>query len=282
MAMPTAGEQDAIRLESVSVRRGGVEILRDVSWTVRRGESVAVLGPNGSGKTTLMRVLTGYLWPTTGGVEVLGERFGETDLRQLRRRVAVVDPAERYGADPDLSAIDAVLTGYTASLFLYDEVTSEQRAHAERLLTTVGLGHRREAKVGVLSTGEKRRCLIARALVHLPEVLILDEPTAGLDLAGRERVLATVERLRSEHPALTVVMVTHHVEELSPRTSQVLLLSEGRVAASGGPRQVITPEVLSRVFGCKVFVQRRSGRWWLEVLPEAWIDLLKEEGRHKA
>jgi iron complex transport system ATP-binding protein len=269
--------QPAIRMDGVSVVRGGVTILDGVHWNVPRGGSCAVLGPNGSGKTTLMRVVTGFMWPTRGTVDVLGERFGRTDIRKLRKRVAVVDPAERFAVDANLSALKAVLTGFFGSLNLYDRPSEAQTARAEHLLKTVGLVHRRDHRFGLLSTGERRRCLLARALVDIPEVLILDEPTAGLDLQGRERVLATIEQLRQLHPELTVIMVTHHVEELSPRTDQVMLLSEGRIAASGPPDRVITPERLSEVFGCKVFVQKRSGRWWLEVLPEAWLDLLRDE-----
>ncbi|MBI1371925.1 MAG: ATP-binding cassette domain-containing protein [Phycisphaera sp.] len=266
-------DPNAVRMAGVSVRRGDVHILEGVEWTVPRGSSVAVLGPNGSGKTTLMRTITGFMWPTTGTVDVLGRRLGRTDVRELRRYIGVVDPSERFGVDEDLTTLDAVLTGYFATLNLYDEATAEQRAHAEHLLDTVGLSHRRTQRIRVLSTGEKRRALLARALVRLPELLILDEPTAGLDVSGRERVLATIEQLRAMHPELTVFMITHHVEEISPSTDQVLLLRRGRVAAVGRPDHVITPETLSDVLGCKVYVQKRAGRFWLEVLPEAWLDL---------
>ncbi|MFK7789687.1 MAG: ATP-binding cassette domain-containing protein, partial [Phycisphaeraceae bacterium] len=127
---------------------------------------------------------------------------------------------------------------------------------------------------GKLSTGEQRRALIARALVHKPELLILDEPTAGLDLRGREQVLATIEQLLNQPDAPAVLMITHHVEELSPSTSQVLLMKEGRFVAAGQPDQVINPETLSDVYGCKVYVKKSNGRYWLEVLPEAWLDLV--------
>jgi len=263
----------AIAMHEVGVRRGEVTILDQVNWTLPRGSSCAVLGPNGSGKTTLMRVITGYMWATTGTVDVLGERLGRVDVRALRKRIAVVDPSELYGVDSNLSAIDVVLTGYFSTLYLYDEVTADQRAHAEHLLRAVGLDRRRDHRYALLSTGEKRRCLLARALVHLPELLILDEPTAGLDVTGRERVLATIEQLRGLHPELTVIMVTHHVEELSPRTDQVVLIREGRLTHIGPPDRIITPERLTDVFDCRVYVQKRSGRWWLEVLPEAWLDL---------
>ncbi len=265
----------AIQISQLVLRRGEVTILDGIDFTLPRGSTCALLGPNGSGKTTLVRAITGYMWPTTGTVEVFGERLGRTDMRVLRRRIAVINPSERFGLDPNLPAIDAVLTGYFAALWLYEEVTSEQRDRAEALLKGVGLGHRLTHKFGLLSTGEQRRCLMARALVSLPELLILDEPTAGLDLPGRERLLATIARLRLEHPQLTILMVTHHAEEIAPNTDRVLMLQAGRVAADGPPDRVITPEMLSHVFGCKVFVQKRSGRWWVEVLPEAWIDLLR-------
>ena len=261
--------QAAIDMKGVSVTRGGVEILRGVDWVLPRGSSCAVLGPNGSGKTTLMRTITGFMWPTTGTVDVLGRRLVETDVRELRRHIAVVDPSERFGVDGELTAIEAVLTGYWASLFLYETPTAEQVAHADHMLRSVGLAHRRDHKIRLLSTGEHRRALLARSLVVLPEILILDEPTAGLDISGREHVLATIEQLRHLHPQMTVIMVTHHVEEIAPKTTQVMLLKSGTMVAVGPPGSVITPETLSSVFGCKVFVQKRSGRWWLEVLPEA-------------
>jgi iron complex transport system ATP-binding protein len=270
------GSDDAaIAICDLSLRRGDVWILDGIDWTVPRGAVAAILGPNGSGKTTLTRVLTGYEWPTTGTVEVLGRRLGNTDVRELRRHVQVVNPSARYGVDAALSALDVVLTGYFATLSLYDPVTDEQRDRAAHLLRTVGLGHRIDQAYGLLSTGEQRRCLLARALVNIPQLLILDEPTAGLDVSAREHLLATIEQLHTLPGRPTVVTITHHVEEISPAASHVLLLKGGRVAARGRPDDVITPEVLSDLFDCKVYVARRSRRYWLEVLPEAWVDLLR-------
>ena len=266
----------AIEMRNVSVRRGEVTILRDVNWTLRRGGVAALLGPNGSGKTTLTRVITGYEWPTTGTVDVLGERLGRVDVRDLRRRVQIVNPSARYGVDGGLTAEQVVLTGFFATLYLYDQATDVQRERAARLLSAVGLRHRRDHGFGLLSTGEQRRCLLARSLVHLPEILILDEPTAGLDIAAREHLLATIDQLHRLDNAPTILIVTHHVEEISPATEQVLMLKDGRVAAAGRPDDVISPETLSHLFGCKVFVQKRSGRHWVEVLPEAWLDLLRD------
>ncbi|MEX2673807.1 MAG: ATP-binding cassette domain-containing protein [Phycisphaeraceae bacterium] len=270
----------AVSMNGVAVHRGPTSILREVNWSLPIGSRCVVLGPNGSGKSTLMRIVTGFMWPSRGTVDILGQRLGRTDVRQLRKRIAVVDPAARFGVDENLTTLQVVLTGYFGTLGLFHEATTGQIEHARDRLASVGLGQRHDHPYRVLSTGERRRCLLARALVELPEILILDEPTAGLDLAGRERLLATVTQLQHQHPSLTVIMVTHHVEEISPQTDQLLLLREGEIVAMGPPDQIITPEQLSAVFGCKVFVQKRSGRWWLEVLPEAWLDLLRNAAPH--
>lgn len=280
----------AIRLHDLHLTRGSTTILRGVSATIPAGSYTAILGPNGCGKTTLTRAITGSMFFTQGEVQVLGETIGDTDIRALRRRISVVNPtastAESHVAgsvvDAELSAIDATLTGFFGTIGLYDRPTTEQRDRAEHMLREVGLAHRIEHRFSLLSTGEQRRCLIARALVHRPELLILDEPTAGLDISGREHVLATIEAIlaaQEKAPAsetrMTVLMITHHVEELSPRGAQVMLMKAGQFTHVGKPTDVITPETLSETFGCKVFVRRSNGRWWLEVLPEAWVDLVK-------
>jgi len=286
MAAQTANSDPRIAViaHDVHVRRGNTHILRGVSCRIDRGRCTAILGPNGCGKTTFTRTLTGQAFITSGRVTVLGQTIGHTDIRTLRRRVAVVHPtAETADApvggavvDSDLSAREAVMTGFFGTIGLYETPTAEQIQRADTLLKQVGLLNRHELRFTLLSTGEQRRCLIARALAHLPELLILDEPTAGLDLAGREQVLATVERiLAGPHPP-TVIQITHHVEELSPRTHRVLLMHDGRITNAGPPDQVITPESLSRTFGCKVFVKKIHGRYWPEVLPEAWLDLVRE------
>ncbi|MEM1108320.1 MAG: ATP-binding cassette domain-containing protein [Planctomycetota bacterium] len=276
----------AVEICDAVLRRGETTILNGVSLTIGRGKCVALLGPNGCGKTSLSRLMLGQLYPTSGTVTVLGQTLGRTDVRELRRRIGVVNPTTDAtpgpgsfhvnGAvvDASLSVTDAVCTGFFATVGLYDRPTAEQREQARATLDGVGLGHRKDHRFGVLSTGEQRRGLIARALAPKPELLILDEPTAGLDLAGREQVLATVEQILKSPDAPAVLMITHHVEELSPQTEKVVLMQRGRVFREGPPTEVITPESLSETFSCKVYVRREYGRYWLEVLPEAWLELL--------
>ena len=280
----------AIRLRDVGVQRGGRWILRDVSWDVPAGACCAVLGPNGSGKSTLTRILAGHLWPTAGDVRVLDAHFGESSLPELRKQIRLVQAAGPYDVDPELTCAEVVLTGFFSTIGLYDEVTDAMRAEADRMLAHVGLSHVADHLYSTLSSGERVRALIARALVVRPRLLLLDEPTSGLDLRAREQVLATVQRLfepgaaeasagtsapTSPPPlAPTTIFITHHVEELPPATSQVLLLSDGRPAALGTPVDVIRPEVLGPVYGCPVQVRRAGGRFYVEVHPDAWEGLL--------
>ena len=271
----------AASFESVVVERAGTRILDGITGHIVAGRLTALLGPNGCGKTTLTRVLTGEIWATKGVVEVLGQRLGRVDVRTLRRRVVVVAGTIDRGAghavgsvvDGRLSTDLAVATGLFGTVGLYDRPSDAQLDRCRTLLHTVGLSHRLEHPVLALSTGELRRALIARALAAEPDLLILDEPTAGLDLAGRERLLATVDRLARDPAGPTILLITHHVEELPPSTRSVWLMRGGRIVAAGPPEAVITPESLSGLFGCRVDVQQRNGRWWLEVLPEAWLEL---------
>jgi iron complex transport system ATP-binding protein len=275
---------NAFELARVGVRRGDSWILRGIDWSVPAGACAAVLGPNGSGKSTLARVLACHLWPTEGEASVLGGRLGEANLLDVRRSIRLVQPAGPYDVDPVLTAREVVLTGFFGTIGLYDAVTDAMVAEADRLLGQVGLSHVADHPYITLSSGERVRALIGRALAVRPGLLLLDEPTAGLDLLAREQVLATVQRLfepgtgagasASGVATPTVVMITHHVEELPPATSHVLLLSEGRVAARGTPDQVLRADVLSHAYDFEVQVRRSNGRYYVEVHPRAWEQLL--------
>jgi iron complex transport system ATP-binding protein len=271
-------EDDAIRLRDVCLRRQDRWILQNVNWSVHAGACCAILGPNGSGKSTLARILAAHLWPSSGEVEVLGGRFGDANLPDLRHFIRLVQPAGPYDVVGELSAREVVLTGYFGTLGLYDATTRAMEQHADELLSQVGLSRVAGNRYETLSSGERVRSLIARALASRPKLLLLDEPTAGLDLLAREQILATVQslfdRARQSAPP-TVVMITHHVEELPPPTSQVLLLDSGTVAASGPPDQVLRKDVMSRVYRVPLDVRHANGRWSIEVHPSAWDGLLE-------
>jgi iron complex transport system ATP-binding protein len=234
-----------------------------------------ILGPNGSGKSTLTRIIAGHLWPTAGRVRVLGETFGEVDLHALRRELRIVQSTSAIELDPELTAHEVAMTGYFGTVGLYDLVTEQMRSQSLEVLDRVGLHQVAEHRYNTLSNGERMRCLIARALVIRPKLLLLDEPTAGLDLLAREQVLATIQALfEADQQPPTVVFITHHLEELPPATSNVLLLGDGRAAAQGRPEYVLKAEVLAPVYGCPMQVTHSGGRYYVQVHPEAWAALI--------
>ncbi|HEY8449824.1 MAG TPA: ABC transporter ATP-binding protein, partial [Bacillota bacterium] len=209
-AHPSAA--DLIRLDRITVRQNGKTLLKELSWRVRRGEHWAVLGRNGSGKTTLLNVINGYLWPTAGSgpVEVLGERFGACDLPELRRRIGWVSSALHEGLERWHRVRRVVLSGKFAALGWVREATAVDEQRAERLLEQLGCADLADRPYGSLSQGEQQRVLIARALMAEPQLLLLDEPCAGLDFVAREQVLRAIEAMIGDCSGPAVVLVTHH------------------------------------------------------------------------
>ena len=270
-------ESAAIDLRGVGFRRGGRWILDDINWQVPAGTCAAILGPNGSGKSTLTRIIAGHLWPTVGHVRVLGQTFGEVDLHELRRDLRLVQSTSVVELDPDLTALQVVLTGFFGTLGLYEEVGKEMTDRAADVLDRIGMHEVAGHRYTTLSNGERMRCLIGRALVVRPSLLMLDEPTAGLDLLAREQILATVQALfEADDQPPTVLFITHHLEELPPATTRVLLLGSGKVAASGKPADVLREAVLSPVYQCPMKVTNESGRYYVQVHPSAWQSLLRK------
>jgi iron complex transport system ATP-binding protein len=268
----------AIELKGVGFRRDSRWILHEINWTVDTGTCAVILGPNGSGKSTLTRIIAGHLWPTVGDVHVLGERFGEVDLHELRRGIRLVQSTSPVEMDPDLTAREVVHSGFFGTLGLYDPITPEMEEQANDVLDRVGLHRVADHRYTTLSNGERMRCLIARALAVQPALLLLDEPTAGLDLLAREQVLATIQGLfEPPHHPPTVLLITHHLEELPPVMSNVLLLDDGRVAADGAPVDVLSAPILSKIYNCPMQITHAGGRYYAQVHPGAWHGLIERQ-----
>jgi iron complex transport system ATP-binding protein len=253
-----------VRLEHVSVVRDGTALLDDVSWTVGGEDRWALLGPNGSGKTTLLRVLGSTLWPTRGKVEILGERLGRVDMRELRTRIAVVSASVARTLRPALPALEVVLTGRHSALETWwHEYTDADRDRARSLLQAAGFGDVAfgERPFGLLSEGERQQVLLARALMGRPELLLMDEPAAGLDLGARERLLSRLASLADDPAVPPLVLVTHHLEEIPPGVTHAALMRGARLVVAGPIDGVLTGPAVSDAFGVHVAVEHRDGRW---------------------
>ncbi|HYN76146.1 MAG TPA: ABC transporter ATP-binding protein [Candidatus Limnocylindria bacterium] len=249
-------------LRSVSVVRGRATLLADVDWTVHEGDRWVVLGPNGAGKTTLLQVASTHVFPSHGDVDVLGERLGLVDVFELRPRIGLTSAALAERLPPDELVIDIVLTGAWAITGRWREAYDEtDRQRASRLLHQVGVLDLAARTFGTLSEGERKRVQIARSLMADPELLLLDEPAAGLDLGGREDLVSRLSTLAQDPLAPTLVLVTHHVEEIPAGFTHALLLKDGRVVAAGPSAKVLTSATLSATFGLPLRIVRRDGRW---------------------
>ena len=254
-----------LEVTSLRIERSGTVILRDVNWRVRRGEHWVILGANGSGKTSLLSALTGYLMPTGGGICVLGETYGESDWRELRKKIGLVSSSIRQLMADDEPALATVASGKYAMIDFWGRVTRAENLQARKLLRQVECEYLAAREWRVLSQGERQRVLIGRALMARPRVLILDEPCAGLDPAAREHFLRFLQRLGRRKNSPTLVLVTHHVEEIMPVFSQVLLLKKGRVLAAGEKAGVLTSKNLSRTFAARMRLVPAGRRYWLQV-----------------
>ncbi|MBN1816743.1 MAG: ABC transporter ATP-binding protein [Sedimentisphaerales bacterium] len=255
-----------VHLKSVSFVRKDRPILTDISWTIQPGQHWALLGANGSGKTTLLMILTGYEWPTQGTVEVLGRRFGECLLAELRRIVGWVSNAVTAQLPGRDRAIDIVVTGIDASLGLYRPFERGEYDRAHAVLSTVGAEDYADQPYEILSQGEQQRVLIARAMVHQPQLLILDEPCVGLDPAARHRFLEDLRMLAANRDCPGIIYVTHQIEEIGPWIEQVMVLKTGRILDCGPVGQVLSDAVLSRAFDCVCRVERLGGQYrlWIQ------------------
>jgi iron complex transport system ATP-binding protein len=249
----------AVRFEEVTVRRSGRTILDSVDWTVARGEHWALLGPNGAGKTTALRVASAQMRPSSGRAFVLGGRLGGVSLPELRRRIGLVEPALGRRFYPIQTARDVVTSGFAGTILPEENA---DLARADALLADVGAGALATRQFATCSEGERARILLARALATEAELLVLDEPAAGLDLPGRELLLAAFDgAVRTR--ALTTIAATHHPEELSTHTTHALLLRDGAVVAAGPLHESLTDDTLSLCFGLPLTVEETGGRFFV-------------------
>jgi iron complex transport system ATP-binding protein len=252
----------ALRFIGVDVVRGEAPVLRGVDWVVADRERWAVLGPNGSGKTTMLQLASGYLHPTRGTVDILGYRLGRVDVRKLRERIGVVSAAVARMLVGRVSAQNVVMSARHAALepwwHTYD-VGDERRAR--ELLADAGFEAVADRPFAVLSEGERQQVLLARTLMAEPDLLLFDEPAAGLDVGGRERLVARLGRLADDPQAPPIVLVTHHVEEIPAGFTHLLLLREGRVVVAGPIREALRADTLSECFGLALILRFEAGRW---------------------
>ncbi|MFD7166184.1 ABC transporter ATP-binding protein [Streptomyces violascens] len=259
---------DVLELVDVSVVRDGRALVDDVSWSVKEGERWVILGPNGAGKTTLLNIASSYLFPSTGTAKILGERLGKVDVFELRPRIGMAGVAMADKLPKRQTVLQTVLTaayGMTATWQEEYDAVDEDRARA--FLDRLGMTDFVDRKFGTLSEGERKRTLIARAMMTDPELLLLDEPAAGLDLGGREDLVRRLGRLARDPYAPSMVMVTHHVEEIAPGFTHVLMIRQGKVLAAGPMETELTSRNLSLCFGLPLLVEHRGDRYTATGLP---------------
>lgn len=270
--MPAARPRPPIlQVQDLLIRRGNTIILDHVNWRVNSHENWVILGANGSGKTSLLRTITGYLAATDGEIELLGEEFGDSDWRELRLRIGVVTNSFGSLVPVCENALDTVVSGKFAQLDLWGRGDDADRRAARRLLKQVEVDYLADREWQYLSQGERQRVLIARALMSRPKLLILDEPCAGLDPVARRDFLSLINRLANSRNAPALVLVTHHVEEITPAFTHALLLRSGKVVAAGPRAKTLTSKNLTTVFGVPSKLRGNASGLRL-VFPETSID----------
>lgn len=249
-------------LDSVGVRRGSTWILSDLTWQVRADERWVLLGPNGAGKSTLLSIASTRQHPTTGSARILGETLGMTDVFDLRPMIGLVGAGVTDAIPGKERVRDVVMTASWGITGRWrEEYDDADVRRADSLLRLLGVSELSDRRFGTLSDGERKRVLIARALMSDPEILLLDEPAAGLDLGGREQLVARLSAMAADPASPTTVLVTHHVEEIPPNVTHALLLRGGTTVAQGRIDDVLTNEALSAAYGVPLHIERRDGRW---------------------
>ena len=264
--------EKAVVLENVTVRRSKRDILKDITWGVTAGTNCAVIGANGAGKSTLIAVISGYMWPMQGSVSVLGNHYGNVEISRVRKRIGIVAPSRVPEIPRWMSLRKVVSSGLFGSLIVPPRISisEEDETRVEEKLGIVGLSDSRDKRMDEISTGERMRVLLARAMVAKHDLLLLDEPTAGLDLGARVAVVKALESMhRGEYPP-TMIIVSHHLDELPAPLDGVLMLKQGEIVSRGPAAEVLTDDNLSRTFDCRVEVTKDNGHYSARVRREEW------------
>lgn len=251
---------EIIRLENVRLVRSGRIILNDINWNVSYGEHWGIIGANGSGKTTLMKIITGYQWPTSGTVRVLGKKFGETNINELRKEIGWVSSDLHTRFLQNISVLDTVVSGYSASIGLYQKPTKEVIKKAKKLMKFTNIDSLENRLFPLLSYGQQKKALIARALMHDPKLLILDEPCTSLDLPAREQFLSFLEDLAKKKKT-TLCIVTHYIEEIIPSITDILFLKGGKVFNNGKKDDIMTSDIVSKTLGVSIDIECYKKRY---------------------
>ncbi len=268
MSAPAIHADVVISFRDVAVRRGGSTLLHDVNWTVELDERWAILGPNGAGKTTLLQLAAAQLHPTEGSVSLLGEQLGHVDVFDLRPRIGLSTAGSAGRIPTREPVLDAVVTAsYAVAGRFREQYGHPDESRARYLLEQVGCAGMAERTYGTLSEGERKRVQLARALMSNPELLLLDEPTAGLDLGGREDLLRRLTALAEDPDSPAIVLVTHHVEEIPPGFTHGMLLCDGGIVAQGLLGDVLTARHLSAAYGLPLLIERAGRRWFARTGP---------------
>jgi len=254
-----------LALHDVALVREGIHILSDVNWKVRPGEHWAIIGQNGAGKTLLLKMIATYLWPTKGRVEVLGKEFGKIELQRLRQKISWVSSAPEQDLPQDQSVMEVVLSGYFSTLRLFETPPKHVVRRARMLMRLMSLGGHMKQSFATLSVGEKKKALIVRAMIKKPRLLILDEVCAGLDPVARKRYLDSLRRLIGRERSITVLFVTHHIEEIFTEITHVLGLNKGRVVFAGKKGTHLTSRNMVKLFGRNVRLTKSNQAFHMDV-----------------
>ena len=256
--------ENAIIIENATVYMDENMVLKNISWTLQKGARCFLMGANGAGKTTLVKMLMGFAWPVYGArVEILGNVYGKCNLQEVRKKIGWVSPFMQHWTSENSKALHVVLSGLDGSLGLFRDVTKEEVDRAMEILTELNAAHLAERSWYALSSGEQVKFLIARALITSPELLILDEPSVYMDLAGREYLLSEIERFANSRPDLTLIFITQRIEEIMPVFKYGMALKNGTIFKAGSTEEVLTEENLEQIFNIPVkLLKSDNGRFW--------------------